>query len=254
MLSVPYALYAEDSGNTYSKSEVDALIDDVQSQIDNPNGATYCDLGSPTEVVDVTNPATGKTWMDRNLGASQVATSSTDEAAYGDLYQWGRNADGHQCRNSPTTSVLSPKDQPDDGDFITTDESQQNPTYDWRSPQNDNLWQGVNGVNNPCPTGYRLPTEAELEAERLSWVSNDASGAIASPLKLPMAHGRDWYDGGPVYDFDEVDLGFYWSSTISDDDYNSSSSIVLVFTDDDYAEVLNEIERANGASVRCIKD
>ena len=32
---------------------------------------------------------TGKIWMDKNLGATQVATSSTDAASYGDLYQWG---------------------------------------------------------------------------------------------------------------------------------------------------------------------
>jgi hypothetical protein len=29
----------------------------------------------------------GRIWMDRNLGATQVATSPTDEKAYGDLYQ-----------------------------------------------------------------------------------------------------------------------------------------------------------------------
>ena len=28
----------------------------------------------------------GKIWMDRNLGASQVATSLTDAASFGDLY------------------------------------------------------------------------------------------------------------------------------------------------------------------------
>jgi hypothetical protein len=39
---------------------------------------------SSITVVDVTNPATGRTWMDRNLGASRAATSSTDEQAYGD--------------------------------------------------------------------------------------------------------------------------------------------------------------------------
>ncbi|MCD4736862.1 MAG: hypothetical protein K8R53_12530, partial [Bacteroidales bacterium] len=38
----------------------------------------------------VVNDVTGKVWLDRNLGASQVATSSTDTNAYGDLYQWGR--------------------------------------------------------------------------------------------------------------------------------------------------------------------
>ena len=30
--------------------------------------------------------ANGKVWMDRNLGASRVAISSTDTSAYGDLY------------------------------------------------------------------------------------------------------------------------------------------------------------------------
>jgi hypothetical protein len=63
--------------------------------------SVFCANG-PTTVVEVTNPTTGKTWMDRNLGATQVATSSTDAAAYGDLYQWGRRADGHQCRTSAT--------------------------------------------------------------------------------------------------------------------------------------------------------
>ena len=43
--------------------------------------------------------STGKIWMDRNLGATQAATSSTDAASYGDLYQWGRAADGHEKKN-----------------------------------------------------------------------------------------------------------------------------------------------------------
>jgi hypothetical protein len=44
---------------------------------------------------DVTS-TTGKIWMDRNLGASRVATSVSDTLAYGDLYQWGRGTDGHE--------------------------------------------------------------------------------------------------------------------------------------------------------------
>ncbi len=70
-----------------------------------PVGTVNC--AGPTDIVDVTNPTTGKTWMDRNLGASQAATSSNDAASYGDLYQWGRRADGHQCRTSATTVILS---------------------------------------------------------------------------------------------------------------------------------------------------
>ena len=62
---------------------------------------------------------------------------------------------------------------------------------DWRSPQSNNLWQGVNGVNNPCPGGYRLPTDAELFAERTSWNDNTTwSGGFLTPLKFPMAGHR----------------------------------------------------------------
>ncbi|MCB4755356.1 MAG: hypothetical protein LGB62_07400, partial [Sulfurovum sp.] len=39
---------------------------------------------------------TGRIWLDRNIGASQVATSLSDEASYGYYFQWGRPADGHQ--------------------------------------------------------------------------------------------------------------------------------------------------------------
>ena len=123
-------------------------------------------------VGEVENPATGKTWMDRNLGASQVATSSTDEDAYGDLYQWGRAADGHQVRTSGTTTTLSNSDTPGHSNFILAPIT----PYDWRSPQNDNLWQGVSGTNNPCPSGFRLPTLAEWLAERSSWSSLNAAG------------------------------------------------------------------------------
>ena len=194
------------------------------------------DLGE----TDVYNPATGKVWMNRNLGASQVATSSTDADAYGDLYQWGRGTDGHEKRNSGTTSTLSNSNTPGHGDFITNGTS----PYDWRSPQNDNLWQDVNGINNPCPSGYRLPTEAEWNAERQSWDSNNAAGAIGSPLKLPVAGKRNHSDGA-LGDFETA--GFFWSSNVSD-----THSLVLIFGSSD--AFLVGSGRARGYSVRCIMD
>lgn len=83
----------------------------------------------------VVNPTTGRVWMDRNLGATRVATSGTDASAYGYLYQWGRDGDGHQIRTSGTRSTKSSSNTPGHDDFITASSS----PYDWRSPQSDYL-------------------------------------------------------------------------------------------------------------------
>jgi uncharacterized protein (TIGR02145 family) len=205
-----------------------------------PAGTVHCTAGA-TPVVDVTNPTTGKIWMDRNLGASQVATSSTDVNSYGDLYQWGRRADGHQCRTSSTTATLSSIDQPAHGDFIIAP----NAPYDWRSPQNVNLWQGVNGVNNPCPSTYRLPTDAELTAEHQSWGQQNSAGAFSSPLKLTMAGYRDGNGSGSLYDVGSG--GHYWNSTVS----GTYSPNLVFFGSSAY---MGNGGRGDGITVRCIKD
>ncbi len=65
----------------------------------------------------------GLCWFDRNLGASQVPTAGNDPLGYGDLFQWGRLDDGHQDRQSGTTSTLSNSDIPGHDDFITVTSS-----------------------------------------------------------------------------------------------------------------------------------
>lgn len=189
----------------------------------------------------VLNTTTNECWLDRNLGAEQVATSSTDLLAYGDLYQWGRLDDGHQLRTSLTTSTLATSDTPGHANFITNSNS----PFDWRNPQNDNLWQGVDGVNNPCPVGFRIPTETEWEAERLSWISNNSAGAFASPLKLTLTGVREGNTGSIIW---PEDHGLYWSSTI-----NSINSRNLDFTPSFGAGMFNNV-RTKGYAVRCIKD
>ena len=206
-----------------------------------PAGSVFC--LNPTIVIDVSNPTTGRVWMDRNLGATQVATSIADPDAYGDLYQWGRRSDGHQCRTSPTTSTLSSIDQPANGSFILAPNS----PYNWRNPQNSNLWQGVNGVNNPCPGGYRLPTDAEIDAERLSWSQSNGQAAFASPLKWTSAGAR-WFNSGLV-DF-VGNYGRYWTSTISSTNNNNSR---LLYFGINIALTAHDV-RALGQSIRCLKD
>ncbi len=193
-----------------------------------------------TIMAGIVTSATGRVWMDRNLGASQVATGLTDTAAYGDLYQWGRGTDGHEKRTSATTATLSSSDVPGHGKFILAPGS----PYDWRSPQNDNLWQGVSGTNNPCPAGFRLPTAIEWDTERASWDSNDDAGAFASPLKLVSAGYRYFSDGT----FMGVgSIGYYWSSSV---DGNVAK---YLYFGSNLAQ-LGSFYRAFGFGVRCIQD
>ena len=203
-----------------------------------PSGTVHCISGGAA-VVDVTNPATGKTWMDRNLGAAQQATSSTDSQGYGDLYQWGRFSDGHQCRNSNTTNSQSNSNTPGHDEFIVE-------SGDWRLLSNNNLWQGVNGTNNPCPNGYRLPTYTELNNERKSWSSSDAAGAYASVLKIPLT-GRRNNNSGSLNSVGTQ--GFYWSSFV--DSSSDNSYFLGIFSNVAY---MSASIRAFGYSVRCIKD
>jgi hypothetical protein len=259
LLSVPYAMHAKiaetvTNDNDQQQLSVSATGDTLYLQNGGfiimpgisaantpsyPQGTVHCTV-TPTAVVDVTNPTTGQTWMDRNLGATQAATSSTDSLAYGDLYQWGRAADGHQCRNSATTTTLSSTDEPGHDDFITSGFGS---NYDWRSPQNDNLWQGANGINNPCPSGYRLPTNAELDAEHESWSSDDAAGAFSSPLKLPVAGFRS--SNGSLYSVGSY--GSYWSSRVD----GTVSNYLDFFS---FSANMDGSYRANSISVRCLKD
>jgi uncharacterized protein (TIGR02145 family) len=209
-----------------------------------PAGTVNCP--GTTIVAEVISPATGKIWMNRNLGATQVATSINDANSYGSLYQWGRNSDGHQCRNSATTITLSSANQPTHNNFILAP----NFPYDWRSPQNGNLWQGVNGINNPCPSGYRIPSEMELTNESLSWTTNNTGGSIslafASPLKFPAAGKRE-HNNGSIINVGTNGYGYYWSSTVIGT-YSKALEINSSISDQTAAF------RSYGYSVRCIKD
>jgi len=208
--------------------------------------------GTPTYGV-IVSPVTGRKWLDRNLGAPATPTAWNDWINYGDLFQWGRAADGHQLivrtgsQNTDasgvntTTTALSDSDIPFNSLFIISDTS----PFDWRSSYNDNLWQGPNGINNPCPPGWQIPTKEEWEAEKLTTLS-----AAYQQLKLTASGFRS--DDGSIAS--QSILGVYWCSTtgiVPGTSVKGSYTMALSNTSD-HPEVV-PYSRAHGMACRCIK-
>jgi uncharacterized protein (TIGR02145 family) len=177
----------------------------------------------------IVSPTSGKKWLDRNLGAKQVATSFNDYQAYGDLFQWGRQADGHQLMNwtnstagtgvNGTTNVLATTDIPGHSNFILAPDNASS-LADWRSDNNRNRW--VTAPQGPCPAGWHVPTLSEWAAEvpKTIWPGTATSGGITNRntaynlLKLTVAgyrRGLDNSEGGTLGGVG--DRGYYWSSS-----------------------------------------
>ena len=186
----------------------------------------------------------GQCFMDRNLGASQAATAYNDTASYGDYFQWGRLDDNHQNSNSGTTGTQSSGDVPGHGNFILG-------YADWRSPQNNNLWQSASSyTNNPCPFGWHIPLQAEWSTAMtnlgLASCSSNCLQAMAnSSLKIPTAGYRVYFDGALS---SQGSFGYYWSSS------PNSTYAYLLFFGSAGVDPAGYVHRADGLTARCLKN
>ena len=242
------------AGNTttYSVRDIAGIPDRMFGLPDNnSDSTTHMMLYLPMVAAD------GNIWLNNNLGAhysninhasfnpAQQATSAIDFRAYGSLFQWGRKPDGHELityTNGTTGTAAngttgSQSNNPADALFIIG-------FSDWRSTQDATLWATQASANNPCPVGFRVPTNAELTTLVTSSGITNSSTAASSAMKFTVPGYRLYGDGS--LDIVGSD-GYYWSSSVSgiNAGYRAFSS-GGTYTVNDY--------RAYGLTVRCLKD
>jgi uncharacterized protein (TIGR02145 family) len=203
----------------------------------------------------IESPYTGKSWLDKNLGATSVCADADangfagagDEACYGDYYQWGRDDDGHELAphtSANSTGTKASSITPGTTTFITSSVS----PYDWTTVDSNGslrsaAW-GDGGVNDICPIGFRVPTESELVNETTGATISDSATAFSNFLKLPVAGNRNSTSGGRT---SVGSSGYVWSSTAS----GADASAVAIHSNQAYSYTY---DRSNGYSVRCIRD
>lgn len=91
------------TGNGYKKQDSTTTVPPKIPQVTNKT----------PEARNITSAITHRKWLDRNLGAPSGPSASDDWANYGDLFQRGREVDGHQLikRASTTISTTAVEDR-----------------------------------------------------------------------------------------------------------------------------------------------
>ncbi|NDV97391.1 hypothetical protein D0T84_21185 [Dysgonomonas sp. 521] len=195
-----------------------------------------------------------------NLGADAtkdpfqriVGDEKGENGTLGWSFQWGRNADGHQLRNSETTPSSSNNINPGHDKYI------QKSGGDWlddavvdrlRWGDGSNDKDQPKGPTDPCSTGWKVPSRKQLisiidtDDEGVEGVNNDLEYATGSGgTKI----GNALYLPNPGRRSSLAQTGDYWSTT---PDYD----VIKVVTFQDGGFYSNDKYPAGDGTVRCVK-
>jgi uncharacterized protein (TIGR02145 family) len=210
-------------------------------------------------------------WAPVNCGYAPYASASDKGYPYGKLYQWGRKyGQGYDANDATYPSgdnlVTGPVDLAVGQDAANAAKFYMNSTSpsDWLTPEDGNLWNTGSESSpmrtdyDPCPTGWRVPTNVELTAlfggktahslvthndQKGAWF-NGTSSPGTSGVFLPAAGFRNL--SGIAYN--RSSHADYWSSTPND----ARSYLLYFYSDDTY--IRKSGNNAYGYSVRCVKE
>lgn len=191
--------------------------------------------------VPITGPD-GRLWLNNNLGAEYAdannpngnfdpgkqAEKFDDHIAYGSLFQWGRDADGHELINWSSS----------------TSGTRAYPMVSWYSNNLIEQKLSYTAEKDPCPAGWRMPTVEEIRGIE-SLIGTDYT--THSGLHFPASGGLINWGGNFVNNSTEA---YIWSKTPSGD-YNLNANYLKFNT---WSTLQHRTNTSNGYGIRCIKD
>jgi len=186
--------------------------------------------GAKTAISDITVDGVrieGVVWATRNVDAPGTFAENPQDA--GMFYQWNRRTG-----------------------WASTGYEWPSPMPGWNSTvPTGTMWYAE---NDPCPTGWRVPTQAELQSlynAGSAWTTIDGVngrlyGTAPNQIFLP-ATGWRWSNGGALDGVDES--GNYWSST-----QNDSTNVWGLSFHSSLSNISPLAFRSFGFNVRCVAE
>ena len=215
----------------------------------------------------------GVVWAPVNCGYRKPG----DDAGfpYGKLYQWGRRY-GQGYSDDYSADALLPNVQ---NERVSADVGQSasnanvfyvcgSSPYDWVTPQNNYLWNTstddapVRTANDPCPSGWRIPSYKEMKSlirNKSEWTSDSegrkgywfcGSSAYSESAPRIFLAAAGYIGCGEGAGYSRGEYGYYWSSRPRKYEFELSSNLYF----SEYTVTQGSGSRANGNSVRCVKD
>lgn len=180
-------------------------------------------------------------WLDRNVGATSTDVSS--ESSYGFIYQPGRIAPGWVANSQTGTTYPNEIYKLDNATWFNG-----TPTAVVVSKINGGsitVEPNKVGPNNPCPEGYRLPTDEEWKKLQEYLVKNNSSFKDGL-LHLPFAGGYQ-KNTGTSHTGIGTD-GNYWAAP-----YDNNQVAGIFFSANANTTTIAKRLKGMGLSVRCVK-